>query len=212
MKQSIKYLILISRAKIREKYNPLTKDFEIHHIVPKCCGGKNVAENLVKLTYQEHYRAHKELAESNPKHDGLQMAWSKLAVSNKKILTEDEFAIARKAGREALSRTLKGKPAPQVAKANSERIWTEEMRETQRKKSTGRICSEETREKRRNQKQCKKTINIDDFSIFRSASETARFYNVDVKTITNMCNGIRQQTDSGLRIRWLENYLEEKEK
>ena len=36
----------------------LEKDFEIHHILPKSMGGKDEKENLIQLTYREHYLAH----------------------------------------------------------------------------------------------------------------------------------------------------------
>ena len=32
--------------------------FERHHIVPKSLGGPDTKDNLVKLTYREHYIAH----------------------------------------------------------------------------------------------------------------------------------------------------------
>lgn len=38
--------------------NPPTEKFERHHIVPKSLGGSNKKENIVKLTYREHYIAH----------------------------------------------------------------------------------------------------------------------------------------------------------
>lgn len=40
--------------------NPLPPDVygEIHHIYPKCLGGNDEPENLIKLTLQEHYKAH----------------------------------------------------------------------------------------------------------------------------------------------------------
>ena len=38
--------------------NPPTEKFERHHIVPKSLGGSNKKENIVKLTYREHFIAH----------------------------------------------------------------------------------------------------------------------------------------------------------
>ena len=40
--------------------NPLSKDEygEIHHVVPRSCGGGNDKSNLVKLTPEEHYKCH----------------------------------------------------------------------------------------------------------------------------------------------------------
>lgn len=36
--------------------------FDLHHILPKSIGGSNKKSNLVKLTYREHYMAHRMLA------------------------------------------------------------------------------------------------------------------------------------------------------
>lgn len=38
--------------------NPPTEKFERHHIVPRSLGGSNNDDNIVKLTYREHYMAH----------------------------------------------------------------------------------------------------------------------------------------------------------
>ena len=38
--------------------NPPTEKFERHHIVPKSLGGSNNDDNIVKLTYREHFMAH----------------------------------------------------------------------------------------------------------------------------------------------------------
>lgn len=40
--------------------NPLPPDVygEIHHIYPRCLGGNDEPENLIRLTLQEHYKAH----------------------------------------------------------------------------------------------------------------------------------------------------------
>lgn len=44
----------------RKNIEPLKeqKDTHVHHIIPKCCGGGNDPENLVRLTLREHYIAH----------------------------------------------------------------------------------------------------------------------------------------------------------
>lgn len=38
--------------------NPPTGKFERHHIVPRSLGGSNADDNIVKLTYREHFIAH----------------------------------------------------------------------------------------------------------------------------------------------------------
>ena len=52
------YNLLITRSQNRE----LLKNKEAHHILPKCLGGTDDTNNLVNLTYREHYIAHLLLA------------------------------------------------------------------------------------------------------------------------------------------------------
>jgi hypothetical protein len=56
------YNSLIEKGKSRtlEEYT------EIHHIIPKCMGGSDTEENLVKLTPEEHYLAHQLLVKIYP--------------------------------------------------------------------------------------------------------------------------------------------------
>ena len=56
------YDSLIERGKNRN----LNEYGEKHHIVPKCLGGSNKKENLVKLTPEEHYVAHQLLVKIYP--------------------------------------------------------------------------------------------------------------------------------------------------
>lgn len=49
------YNNLINKAKERNNLDI----FEIHHIIPKCIGGNDNKQNLVKLTPKEHFIAHK---------------------------------------------------------------------------------------------------------------------------------------------------------
>lgn len=61
------YKQLINRAKDRE----LITYSEKHHIVPKCLGGGDEIENLVKLTPEEHYLAHQLLVKIYPEEPRL---------------------------------------------------------------------------------------------------------------------------------------------
>lgn len=49
--------------------------FEGHHIIPKCLGGKGNSDkrdlNIIRLTPQEHYIAHKLLAIEHPDNEKL---------------------------------------------------------------------------------------------------------------------------------------------
>ena len=46
---------------------------EVHHIVPKCLGGSDDHENLVRLTAREHFIAHRLLAKMYPESSGLSL-------------------------------------------------------------------------------------------------------------------------------------------
>jgi len=61
------YNRLINRARNRI----LDEYTEVHHILPRCLGGDNTKENLVRLTPEEHYVAHQLLVRINPNHYGL---------------------------------------------------------------------------------------------------------------------------------------------
>jgi len=64
------YDALIDRAKCRllEGYS------ERHHVIPKCMGGSNNIDNIVRLTPEEHYVAHQLLTKIFPKERGLAYA------------------------------------------------------------------------------------------------------------------------------------------
>jgi len=56
------YDVLIARARIRE----LDGYSERHHVVPRCLGGDNSTDNIVRLTAEEHYVAHQLLVKIHP--------------------------------------------------------------------------------------------------------------------------------------------------
>lgn len=76
---------------------------EKHHIIPKCMGGTNDESNLITLTAQEHYIAHKLLAQENPDNNKIQFAFLMMSSNNKNknlerdyIISEEEYAVAKK--------------------------------------------------------------------------------------------------------------------
>jgi hypothetical protein len=58
----------------KRQLNVLGNAGEVHHIVPKCLGGDNSKDNLVKLAYREHFIAHRLLAKIHKENAGLQTA------------------------------------------------------------------------------------------------------------------------------------------
>lgn len=64
------YDSIITRAENRQ----LEGYGEKHHIIPKCLGGSNRKENLVKLTAKEHWISHLLLVEIYPEYPKLKLA------------------------------------------------------------------------------------------------------------------------------------------
>lgn len=64
-----RYKLLIEKGKNR---NQIPENSEVHHIIPKFCGGNNSRENLVCLSLEEHFEAHQLLTEMfiSPKYKG----------------------------------------------------------------------------------------------------------------------------------------------
>lgn len=61
------YNNLIEKSKART----LNVYYEVHHILPRCLGGTDDPQNLVKLTPEEHYVAHQLLVKIYPKNEKL---------------------------------------------------------------------------------------------------------------------------------------------
>lgn len=74
MDYHLHYTKLITRGAHRD-CDP-TLIYEHHHIIPRCMGGTDDAENIVDLTLREHFVAHQLLTKMYPEHDGLKYsAW-----------------------------------------------------------------------------------------------------------------------------------------
>lgn len=67
MDYAVHYNTLIERAKTRllEGYS------EQHHVIPRCLGGSDDADNLVSLTAREHFIAHQLLVKIYPDNNSL---------------------------------------------------------------------------------------------------------------------------------------------
>lgn len=121
--------------------NPLPEDVkgEIHHIVPKSCGGTNF-ENTVRLSTLEHLLAHKLLKEIYPtgkEHRSMVFAWHLLSYTTDGVKLSDEEIVQLRQERAAavsgennpmkgkhlseearrkLSEACKGRPSPNKGK------------------------------------------------------------------------------------------------
>ena len=93
---------------------PDNKYYEVHHIIPKCMGGlpkshkhRTKHENLIWLYPEEHFIAHKLLAEENPDNAALINAWCMMAFPKGKAhrefeISSEEYAEIRKKWSESL--------------------------------------------------------------------------------------------------------------
>lgn len=94
---------------IRQKRpeNKWFKDSERHHVVPRCLGGSDDPDNLIYLTYREHFIAHKILAESNPGTHKLVNAFWRMCNKDRECSPED-YELARKLFSESLKESYLG--------------------------------------------------------------------------------------------------------
>ena len=190
---------------------------EIHHIIPRCCGGSNDKENLVWLTAQEHFAVHKILAIDNPWHNGLIAAWWNMSTTiNKRntTVTEDEYACARAAFVESISgennvnygkhwsdetnrkrsETQKGKPK---SKESILRM-SEAHKGKHQSESTKKILSEKLIGKGG-----KKVLCIETNKIYNTGREACNDTGVNWKYISDCCCG-RQKSAGGLHWKFYE--------
>lgn len=75
--------------------------YEKHHIIPKCWGGTNNNENIIKLTAREHYIAHWLLYRLRPTSNGTALAFWKMTLPNSKNLSNRDYKITSRMYAEA---------------------------------------------------------------------------------------------------------------
>lgn len=110
------YDALIERA----SHRVLVGYSESHHVVPVCMGGGHEAANLVRLTPEEHFLAHKLLAKIHP--DNWKVAFALLAMSrNNRGMrpTMRLFGWTRRRVATALSQSRIGKKHSESARLKS---------------------------------------------------------------------------------------------
>lgn len=121
------YDILILRARDRN----INGYAEKHHILPKCLGGTNSKENIVKLTAREHFVAHLLLVKIYPDNIKIKFALramtklqSKSHMNNRlfsKLREEKNLHVGLKRSDETkrkISESLKGRKHSEEAKKN----------------------------------------------------------------------------------------------
>lgn len=89
------YFSIIESAKIRgidDSYH------EKHHIIPRSLGGDNSVDNIVKLTYREHFLCHRLLVKMTEGKMRQKMAcalWAMTRKTGNRITTSKQYSVAR---------------------------------------------------------------------------------------------------------------------
>lgn len=179
---------------------------ERHHIILRCMGGTNDETNLIDLYADEHYNAHKLLAEENPTNKGIVYGWwamSHLKDKNqlgRKKIDASEYAELKKMFRNVLS----GDGNPNYGKKMSQ-----EQREQISAAKKGKKLSDEVRAKiskghmgiKRKKESIEKTIKAHEkpvaqytkagefITIWESASKASRALGICNSNIGKVCKG-----------------------
>ena len=107
------YHSIIERAKTRV----VDCYIEKHHIVPRCMGGTNDADNLVNLTFREHFICHQLLCKMYPENEKLVYAFSSMLRVSKtnseryNVLTSRHFDLVKKTIRPLIGKWNIGRPS-----------------------------------------------------------------------------------------------------
>jgi hypothetical protein len=125
------YNQIIERAQNRK----LDGYVEKHHIVPKCIGGLNVKENIVKLTAREHFLCHMLLCEIHPLEYKLKHALFLMAIGKQKV-REKTYVIGSRVYerlKTEYSEMLTGKPQTQETRDKKSKsmlaVWNGKTKE-----------------------------------------------------------------------------------
>lgn len=143
------YNNLVTRNIVREGY------VETHHILPRCLGGNNSANNLVDLYPEEHYLAHLLLCKIHPGNQKLLYSainMSTGSMSNNSKRTNKAYGWLRRQYAHSMSGDNNpSRKNPNLQKqAALKRIGQKRTEETKEKMSLaqkGRIFTEETKRK-----------------------------------------------------------------
>lgn len=177
---------------------------ERHHIVPKCMGGTDDEDNLIDLFAREHFELHRLLALENPDNNKLVYAWWMLAHIDGREITAEEYEEAKV----AFSKTQRGKIMSEASrqkmrdnhanfKGENSPMYgkpvSEARREKQRIAMTGRIASNETRQKQsithkhENNVRARKIIRLSDGVLYEYIGRAAKENHMHRTTMIRRC-------------------------
>lgn len=93
------YLNLVAKARAERPIEPHLPNTEKHHILPRCLGGSDDENNLVRFTIRQHYLAHMFLIRMYEGRERYQLEWALFRLSGKPSnrinLTSRQFEKSR---------------------------------------------------------------------------------------------------------------------
>lgn len=121
------YFKIIRQALSENREKGKGEYYESHHIVPECFEQFNKRSSTVLLTPEEHYRVHKILANEFKDHSlyGEKMLWAfhRMTYSGDIELSEEEYAVARKALMKLWKRKKSKTHKENIGKAHKGKKW-----------------------------------------------------------------------------------------
>ena len=146
--------LIISRKKLNRKKNDGIY-YESHHVIPKSCGGSNEQDNLVLLTFKEHFIAHillTKIYDGELKRKMYYALWrmSKGSKNHKRAISATQYQLCREAEQKAkIGHIVSDETKLKISKGNTGKVRTEEVKSRIRKKLIGTTheTSQETKNK-----------------------------------------------------------------
>ena len=198
------YTLLIDKAILREKL--AGEYYEEHHIIPKCIGGDDTAENLVYLTYREHLIVHILLCKIYPYSKKLAFAANIMLYGNKTskrlklkgVSTRTKYMIKRNAVNARKGMKMPEWFGPYIAQKNKERLVSDETRDKISKANKGKQASENAKQNMSNAAK-KRSKDLEYRKKLSEAAKKRGFRGKTKKVINTINNVVYISTESCAR-------------
>lgn len=207
------YNQIIERAKTRQIEGYVEK----HHIIPKCLGGNNNKNNLVKLTAREHFVCHLLLTEIYPNESKLKQALWLMSIGKHKVNINSrlynrlklEFQKTMTNNSNMLGKKHSEETKLKMSKSQSGKIRTNETKQRMSEAAKGKIKTTEWRQNISKSHPTKKPLIQYDLqgnkiNEFMSINEATRQTGHRVVDISACCNN-KQKTAFGFIWRFKTN-------
>lgn len=178
------------------------ENYEVHHILPKCMGGRDDKSNLVRLTYREHYIAHKLLWKCTTGITKQKMAYALVLMKVRPgvSITSRQFNLIKKDCNKYRSDTRKGMFVAIDDAGNTflvsntdERYLSGELVAESKGRLLGRKFTEEHKRNLATSKQGRSNPNhkwliTTPLGTYESLGAAAAAHNTSRTTVLNRCN------------------------